>query len=487
MSRPDSMTLSIQEGDSCTPLAPSSTRGGSPPPGFSGKMSAGRPFGRPGRLGLITEVKQQVTPLLSFLIINFLLMTLLVLASKTGVRLGWLSPGASRSIWGVELAFVRRQPSIDSWRTMLPALRFTQEHPEASVYQAIFFERHIKFQYPLTALLPFVALQKLGFSEEQMLAMMQDASWISVWLVIGFSTAIGLKVFRERLSPNKPPVFYEALSAMAIIFGGLCFYPFMKGYQLGQAQTFLTLGFAISLYGWLSGWRKTAGAVIGVMSLVKPQYLPLLLWALFRKQWGACTSGLACTILGVLVSLMVFGWSNNIEYLQVLQTISRHGESYLYNHSMNGTLNRLLFNGNLYWEADKFAPFHPVVYLGTVLSALAILSIALAFPWRRERGRAADFACMAVATTIASPVAWEHHYGILYPIFVWLWFSGKATEPGTHRVRWVAVAYVLASNFLSILYVFAAVPIANLLVSYLYAAGLLLFGLLLRIGNTADS
>jgi len=52
---------------------------------------------------------------------------------------------------------------------------------------------------------------------------------------------------------------------------------------------------------------------------------------------------------------------------------------------------------------------------------------------------------------LASPVAWEHHYGILLPIYALL-FSvlyqqrvfGRATPP------WLAATYVLTSNYFGI-------------------------------------
>ena len=42
----------------------------------------------------------------------------------------------------------------DSWMPMLRASAFLREHPDQPLYHSVFFGQHVKFQYPLTALLP---------------------------------------------------------------------------------------------------------------------------------------------------------------------------------------------------------------------------------------------------------------------------------------------------------------------------------------------
>jgi len=75
-------------------------------------------------------------------------------------------------------------------------------------------------------------------------------------------------------------------------------------------------------------------------------------------------------------------------------------------------------------------------------------------------------------------MAWEHHYGVMLPIFVWLWF-------GIYRAGWgsvvkLALAFVLIADFLAPFNFFAAIPVANVLQSYMYFGALLLLWLLMR-------
>jgi alpha-1,2-mannosyltransferase len=166
----------------------------------------------------------------------------------------------------------------------------------------------------------------------------------------------------------------------------------------------------------------------------------------------------------------------------VLHFIGMHGESYATNQSMNGLLNRLLFNGNnLIWNEAAFAPFNSIVYAGTVLSFLALVGLSLFFPWGQNRKSGEDdFACCVLVATMASPVAWEHHYGILFPIFIWLYFGKWAGQAPRPKVILILLAYILTSDNIELFDGLASVPVLNIFQSYLFLGALLILTLLLQ-------
>jgi alpha-1,2-mannosyltransferase len=51
---------------------------------------------------------------------------------------------------------------------------------------------------------------------------------------------------------------------------------------------------------------------------------------------------------------------------------------------------------------------------------------------------------MAVSATVASPIAWEHHYGVLFPVFAVLLVGALSSRA---QLPWLIVSYVLASNY----------------------------------------
>jgi alpha-1,2-mannosyltransferase len=74
---------------------------------------------------------------------------------------------------------------------------------------------------------------------------------------------------------------------------------------------------------------------------------------------------------------------------------------------------------------------------------------------------------MALSLTMASPIAWEHHYGILLPIFAVL--ASRIEEPAS--LAWLAFAYASAATYFQAAQLLAQTPL-NPLQSYLLFAGL---------------
>jgi hypothetical protein len=91
-----------------------------------------------------------------------------------------------------------------------------------------------------------------------------------------------------------------------------------------------------------------------------------------------------------------------------------------------------------------------------------------------DAARTFDFCTMALSITIASPIAWEHHYGILLPIFAVLLTSSLASR---RRLVLIAASYVLISNFFPATNLLAP-TVFNLAQSYLFFAALVVLILL---------
>ena len=100
----------------------------------------------------------------------------------------------------------------------------------------------------------------------------------------------------------------------------------------------------------------------------------------------------------------------------MLKSIGSHGEVFWPNQSVNGLVSRLLENGHPFkWESNAFAPYHPVVHGATLVTSAIFVLAGL---WRpRNTDPRVDLAHVVLAATLASPVAWEHHYGVAVPVF----------------------------------------------------------------------
>ncbi len=439
-----------------------------------------------------TELKQRSLQLLFFVIASGLVLNSLA----NLVLFPHLRPHLSADLktsaiedstsYAILKEFARAAPADDSMRTMYPAIRFLVADRRAQVYRRIFFQDHIKFQYSAASLLPYYALARSGVSSHALFRISRLCTWIAVWGMVLLTVAIVLRVL--RLNPWKRQVWRSnLLLIVAVGLAVLFFGPVVFAFDLGQIQTLLTLGITAAFYCWMTGRERTAGALLGVMVLVKPQYGLFVLWALLRKRYGAALSCMTCMAAGILLSCIVFGLQNNLDYLAVLRSIGSTGESFVLNQSMNGLLNRLLFNGdNLRWDDFSYAPFNPVVYAGTLLSSLVLIGAALFFRWGDRRGRTADFAAILLVATAASPIAWDHHYGILAPILAWMWFGDYAWRSCRRDRVLLALAYLLTANYFLPVLALASIPVANILESYMYFGAVLALFLLFqsRVGES---
>jgi len=385
-----------------------------------------------------------------------------------------LGLGSPSNMKGDVLAFMHVRQWTDSWLPMLKSLDYFRDHPGEPLYYAKLYDTLI---YPLPSLFPLMLIRRLGLGAHE-LGLLAWGSWLAVWGVLGFALAIGQGQLRKRGGS----LSVASVLGVVVLWAG--FYPMFKGYALGNASTFLTLVFAALMLAWSRGHERAGGLLVACMAMVKPQFVLLMLWFALRKKWGALASALI--FAGVLfgISFMVFGAHNNLDYIAVLASLSHKAQSHYGNQSMFGTLNRMVFNGeNLPYHPFVYSPYIPWIYRVTVASSLLLTALGLFFPWGRLKGSAGDLGAMGILSVAASPMAWEHHYGIVFAVLAWTWFTYGCWQ---ERRPWLlALSAFLLCNSLSPVHQFLwNKPGLNALQSYLYFGALLLVFLLMRLART---
>jgi hypothetical protein len=355
----------------------------------------------------------------------------------------------------------------DSWTPMLGSVNSYLAHPGLPIYQAKLYDTLI---YPLTSILPLYWMKRAGVSDAAVFHALMLASWIAVCAVVVLQVRIAVKVVGHGLSWR---------AAVATALGAFFFMPITLAFSLGQAQIFLDLFFTLLVLFWVERKERAAGVTMALLAMVKPQFGLLLLWAALRKRWNALAAGAVTLVGGGAVSVAVFGARNNLDYLGVLAGLSRKAQPHYANQSMFGLLNRAIFNGeNLPYHPYIYPPFVPWIYYVTLATTAVLVLLVVAYKWRERAGTMADLAATGVVCVIATPMAWEHHYGVMLPIFVWLWFG--VYRAGCGSVGKLALAFVLIADFLSPFNFLAAIPVLNVLQSYMYFGALLLLWLLMR-------
>jgi hypothetical protein len=373
-------------------------------------------------------------------------LALFVLASALGTNLVLAAAGQRTALADTAL-FLRGMQGVDSWRPMAQAYALATQEPAQPIYQRLFYQLRVKYIYPPTALLLYRALD-VGVPRDAWRAALNALSWLCVALAIGFSAAL-LDRALQRAAPPATREERVARIALIIVFG-VCFYPLVKAYTLGQMQVVVNACFAAFLWCWLTGRRVAAGLLVAAMAAVKPQYGLFALWGLVRGEWRFTAAAAAAGLALLALSVASFGLADHLDYLRVLAHVGRHGEAFWPNQSVNGFLQRLLANGeSSAWNPAVYPPYHPVVYVGTLVTSVALLAAGLFAPPRTAKsGDALDLAGFALALTLATPLAWEHHFGVLLPILALLlaasleWRTwGAATWPLLALCAWIASNY----------------------------------------------
>jgi len=299
-------------------------------------------------------------------------------------------------------------------------------------------------------------------------------------VIMALATAAVLELRLRELYPADPWGNTTVLRGILVAAFTLTFYPVVKAFTLGQIQVWINALFALALLAWILGWKASSGVAIGLICLIKPHYGLFLLWAAIRGEWRFVIGCVSVGCVGLAASLAAFGLADHLDYLSALLYMFQRGETFYPNQSVNGLLNRLMsirqpeLYGNLEFFIERYAPFNIWIYGLTVASSLAILAAAIVPRQREGPHRVLDFCTMGLSTTVASPIAWEHHYGILLPIFFVLLAS---TLQDWRQLTVLIASYVLASNFLPATQLLAG-SIFNIVQSYLLAAVLAVLWLL---------
>jgi len=301
----------------------------------------------------------------------------------------------------------------DSWMPMRAAYAWHAAGHSGTMYRHVLFDQHIKFQYPPASLLIFVIPAALHLTVSN--GLLNLIGWFSVLAEAAATAVLTALWTREWQQPRARMAAVILAFAMTLIF-----YPVLWGYTDGQIQAWLSAWFMFAALSFFVGRKGFAGALVGATCIAKPQFILFLVWALLRRE-RSFAAGMAMVLaVTFAASLYVFGWNDHVGYLSALSYISQHGETFIRNYSVNGLMNRLLHNGDsLLFTLHSYAPYNPIVFGATILNSIAFIAFCLLYRLQDET-RLADLLIAGLCLTVASPVAWEHHYGFLPAAFALL-------------------------------------------------------------------
>ncbi len=289
-------------------------------------------------------------------------------------------------------------------------------------------------------------------------------------------------LFYRRLRGELSLVDVLSITALTLLYLPIAF-----ALLAGQFQIFIDCAWAASVLLWCTGKRGWSGFAVGLTCAIKPQMALFLVWGLFRKEWRF-VNALASAIAVVQgIAALRFGWGNSVDYLRVLSFVGRRGEAYYPNQSMNGLLNRFLSNGDaLNWSPKIYPPYLPMVYYVSTAFTGLILLIALLLPrWKGWSRSSADYLFFGGIVVMASPIAWEHHYGCFTMLILYL--LAQVERLGTVRLAVLTMAIVAISNRIPGLDNTSSNGVWSLGSSYLFYSAIALLVLLAALASSKEN
>jgi alpha-1,2-mannosyltransferase len=260
---------------------------------------------------------------------------------------------------------------------------------------------------------------------------------VAAWLVLVHITKPG---HRERW-----------LLALLFLASG----PLMHGFKFGNTSHFILLALAAGLALLRGGRSGAAGVVLGAATIIKP---PLLLFGFFfalRRDVRGTVGFAAICVVTAALSLLLFGWTDNLHWFQTSILTYSQGWLGAYNvQSVPGFLLRLHADtGLITWVPRLPTPGEKLV-AQTVTGLLFLVAIAACLrsallvrdPSTQQAAVRRDLQYLLVICLclVSSPLAWSHYYvWLLIPIG--FFFGSQPPFPSSARARavgWLAIALV---------------------------------------------
>jgi hypothetical protein len=274
--------------------------------------------------------------------------------------------------------------------------------------------------------------------------------------------------------------------------------PLLSGIKWGNISYFLVLALTAGLVLLRARRSAAAGVLLGVAAVLKPALALFLLFFLLRRDWRGVLGVVLTGIAAAALSLVLFGWPENLYWLQT--SILQYSHSWLAvsgNQSIPAFLYRLHAPPDILLDFSVKAPGPGDRLLGQVITWLIFLLAAAACfrPLSRaaneesvraqaEAGARRDLQYLLTICLclVCSPLSWAHYYvWLLIPTAFFLGAQGPLAASRPARiVGWAAIAMATplvlwpqpaAPSALATLY-------ASFAVSHHLFGGLLWFGLI---------
>lgn len=226
------------------------------------------------------------------------------------------------------------------------------------------------------------------------------------------------------------------------------FYPLRWCLVCIQLQSVLTLLLVLAILAY--GGRRTAlaGVLLGIAACVKPHLGLIVFFGLLRKELRFVVAAFATALVLIGASVIWLGFDPWRVYFRDVMPQVSIGYGLWPNQSINGAAHRWI--GHTTFD---LVPGSVGVRVATLTATILFSALAV---WPRprttgtgpnaRRARCLDLGIALLAITLASPVAWEHHYAWTVVLYALVAAAMARAPMGAAGMASLALSYVLLGS-----------------------------------------
>jgi hypothetical protein len=250
------------------------------------------------------------------------------------------------------------------------------------------------------------------------------------------------------------PSGYPALPWLVVIVGSVAFFfPLFRSITAGQLNHVLLFLLTLILTLWRKGYKKWAGIVIALATLIKVQPAFLLIWLGWKKEWGALFCAMFTLLILILLPAVQYGLNPWLDYLSILKEMSYGSSTWsdqgaaFYVDPGNIGFPALLYR--LFTENPRTIPWlnlGSLPYLVCLCWAFLILGICLRScrVRRRDEDPEMELSLWILGMLLIPSLFWDHYLVLAIP--GWLLLLTRLPQSGLDEtiMGLVAICWVWA-------------------------------------------
>jgi alpha-1,2-mannosyltransferase len=274
----------------------------------------------------------------------------------------------------------------------------------------------------------------------------------------------------------------DLVPACGIVFASFCFYPTFRAFQCGQVSILIFFLLTGALWCLERDRQAAAGSLVAVAAAVKLTPAILIFFFLAARRRRAALWAALAGIAAFAVSILGAGWRNQVTFVRDFLPALSRGAATFANQSLAGALNRLFLDTTM--NVFEFISEEPGWLKALTRVAALVLLAASLFLARRMAlhggDAAAGYALVVLASLIASPISWEHHFILaLIPIAVLILGIREQGAISYVEVALLSGGYVLlATNAYDLIRRFFPYALGRIAISYAFFGAVLLWVLI---------